>query len=84
MGLIELHQVSYRFPEGGIGLEKTDLSIEEGEKVILLGSNGSGKSTLLRILGGLYPPTTGTYLFNGTPVGRRVPPNFRQQVGLLF
>ncbi|MEO1942154.1 MAG: ABC transporter ATP-binding protein, partial [Campylobacterales bacterium] len=42
------------------------------------------KSTLLRILGGLYPPTTGTYLFNGTPVGRRVPPNFRQQVGLLF
>ena len=34
-------------------------SIEEGERVGLLGCNGSGKSTILRVLAGVYWPTSG-------------------------
>lgn len=44
-------------------LEQVNLSLYEGEFVVLLGPSGSGKSTLLNILGGLDTPTGGRVLF---------------------
>jgi putative ABC transport system ATP-binding protein len=40
-----------------------DLTIAEGELVVLLGPSGSGKSTLLNVLGGLDRPTSGQTFF---------------------
>lgn len=42
-----------------------DLSLFEGEIVVLLGPSGSGKSTLLNILGGLDRPSEGAVAFRG-------------------
>ncbi|HET7348214.1 MAG TPA: nitrate/sulfonate/bicarbonate ABC transporter ATP-binding protein [Acidobacteriaceae bacterium] len=47
----------------------TDLSIDPGEIVALLGPSGSGKSTLLRMLSGLSRPSAGTVLWHGREVG---------------
>jgi len=47
----------------------TDLSIDPGEIVALLGPSGSGKSTLLRMLSGLSRPSAGTVLWHGRDVG---------------
>ena len=42
-----------------------DLSIEKGERLLLIGANGSGKTTLLRSLATLLPPSRGElYLFD--------------------
>jgi ABC transport system ATP-binding/permease protein len=41
-------------------LDKTDFSLETGERVGLIGRNGAGKSSLLKILGGLEKPDDGT------------------------
>ena len=49
-------------------LDGITLSIQEGERIILLGPSGSGKTTLLNCISGLDVPTAGEYLFNGLPV----------------
>jgi len=51
----------------------TDLSIEPGTIVGLLGPSGSGKSTLLRILTGLTQPSGGTIFWHGKPIGNSNP-----------
>ena len=41
-------------------LDHADFSVNEGEKIGVIGINGTGKSTLLRIIAGLEEPDTGT------------------------
>ncbi|TQU93176.1 ATP-binding cassette domain-containing protein, partial [Xanthomonas perforans] len=45
MPLITLQSVDYSVG-GPLLLEKTDLTIEPGERIALIGRNGAGKSTL--------------------------------------
>jgi NitT/TauT family transport system ATP-binding protein len=76
--IIEAQQVqkSYPQPHGDpiLVIAPTDLTINSGEIVALLGPSGSGKSTLLRILTGLSTPSGGRVLWHGEPVGA-VQPN---------
>jgi putative ABC transport system ATP-binding protein len=51
-------------------LRGVDLTLAEGELVVLLGPSGSGKSTLLNILGGLESPTEGRVLYRGADLTR--------------
>ena len=46
-----------------------DLEVGEGEVVALLGRNGAGKSTTLKAIMGLVPPSSGTIVFDGRPLG---------------
>ena len=43
-------------------LDDADFSINEGEKIGVIGINGTGKSTLLRIVAGLEEPDSGTVI----------------------
>lgn len=51
-------------------LRGVDLTLKEGEFVVLLGPSGSGKSTFLNILGGLDVPTTGSIFFRGEDLAK--------------
>ena len=42
--------------------------VKKGEKVVIIGPSGSGKSTLLRCLNMMETPTSGTIVFDGTPL----------------
>lgn len=46
-------------------LESVSLTFEPQERYGIIGHNGAGKSTLLRLLGGIYPPTSGTRTVEG-------------------
>ncbi len=49
-----------------VALQGLDLTVEDGELMVIIGNSGSGKSTLLNILGGLDRPTTGRVSVNNT------------------
>jgi NitT/TauT family transport system ATP-binding protein len=49
-------------------LHNVDLTVADGEFLILLGPSGCGKSTLLRLVAGFDFPTSGSVLVNGRPV----------------
>ena len=56
-----------------VALEHVDLSVGEGEFVVLLGPSGSGKTTLLSILGGFIEPSHGEIWLGGQDI-TAVPP----------
>ena len=63
-----------------MGLRPTDLAVEAGERLVLLGPSGSGKSTLLRLLIGLEKPDAGEISVGGVRVDE-LPPHKR---GIAF
>ncbi|KKY08337.1 ATP-binding cassette domain-containing protein, partial [Xanthomonas phaseoli] len=58
MPLITLQSVDYSVG-GPLLLEKTDLAIEPGERIALIGRNGAGKSTLMKLIAGELKPDDG-------------------------
>lgn len=61
---IELKNVKKVFGKTEV-IKGLDLSIQKGERLILLGSSGCGKSTLLRLISGLESITSGELFLNG-------------------
>lgn len=46
-------------------LQNVSLDVREGDRLGIIGHNGAGKSTLLRLMGGVYPPTSGRRAVEG-------------------
>src|SRR5213078_1837903 len=46
-------------------VDGVDITVEQGEILVLLGQNGAGKSTTLRCLGGILRPDAGTISLDG-------------------
>ena len=69
-------------------LRGVDLSLAEGEMVVLLGASGSGKSTLVNILGGLDLPSSGRVFFRDQELSRASDRQLtafrRDHVGFVF
>ncbi|SLN15304.1 Bicarbonate transport ATP-binding protein CmpD [Pseudoruegeria aquimaris] len=71
MGILELKNVSKSFGEGTAKtdvLKSIDLSVKEGEFLVLLGFSGTGKTTLINLMSGLEKPTSGEVTFKGKPI----------------
>jgi sn-glycerol 3-phosphate transport system ATP-binding protein len=65
---IVLNSVSKKFPDGTVAVADVDLSVADGEFVILVGPSGCGKSTLLRMIAGLESITAGAVSIDGKVV----------------
>lgn len=64
--ILELRDIHKSFGPVEV-LNGVDFSLKRGEVRALLGANGAGKSTLIKIVGGVYPPTSGVMFLDGEP-----------------
>lgn len=65
--LIELKGLTKSFASVQV-LKGISMAFERGEVHGVLGENGAGKSTLIKILTGVYSPSGGEVLLDGTPI----------------
>ena len=89
--LISFENVGKIYRTGDIeyeALHDVNLTIDEGEMVVILGPSGAGKSTLLNMLGGLDAATSGKIMFGDkeiTSLNDKQLGVFRSQdVGIIF
>ncbi|MGX5184094.1 ABC transporter ATP-binding protein [Streptomyces avermitilis] len=71
--MYELRGVSKRYTRGKDtinALDGIDLTIGDGDRLVIQGPTGGGKSTLLQMLGGLDKPTAGSIELDGTDLAR--------------
>jgi sn-glycerol 3-phosphate transport system ATP-binding protein len=73
MASIDLRNVRKVYPGNVTAIHQLDLSIEDGELVVLVGPSGCGKSTLLRMIAGLETITDGTISIGTDVVNRKEP-----------
>ncbi len=72
MALLNIENLEKRFG-GVVAVRGVDMSVDEGERVGLIGANGAGKTTLFAVIAGNQKPTNGTITFNGTRIDGRRP-----------
>jgi cobalt transport protein ATP-binding subunit len=80
---VDIHNLSFAYPDGRSALRDVSLSVRPGEKVALVGPNGAGKSTLLLHLNGILRGQ-GTVRIMGQEVAQPHLARIRALVGLVF
>ena len=89
--MIELKNVSFRYKdsEQDNSLTNVNLSIHDGEVVLICGGSGCGKTTITRLLNGLIPSfyegqLTGEVLLNGENISKQPIHKVARKVGSVF
>lgn len=81
-GQIEFRNIVFNYPQQKqSALAGVSFFIAAGEKVGIIGRIGSGKSTIARLISGLYQPTSGSILLDGTDLRQIDPADLRRNMG---
>ncbi len=84
VGEIEFKNVSFSYPGQEVEvLKDVSFKITPGEHVAIIGRVGSGKSTLEKLILGLYEPSEGAILFDGTDMRQLDPIDIRRNIGYI-
>ena len=82
--LLEVEELTHRYPDGTEALSGVSCAIRRGEFVAILGQNGSGKTTLVKHLNGILPPTSGHIRLLGQSLRGQPRTRLSRLVGLVF
>ena len=82
MAEIVLDNVTKRYPDGALAVDKINLDIADGEFVILVGPSGCGKSTTLNMIAGLEDITEGELRIGGKVVNNKSPKD--RDIAMVF
>ncbi len=84
--MIEIHKLYKRFRSNKV-LQGLDLSIEQGETLVILGPSGVGKSVLLKHIIGISEPDRGSVIVDGVNISELQGPDLFKAIksmGMLF
>ena len=81
--MIEINQLHCRYPDGTVAIKGLNLTIPDGEFLLICGPNGSGKTTLIRHINGLLKPLSGIIRVDGRNVADSED-EVRKLVGMVF
>ena len=83
-GKIEFKNVSFTYPnESKKSLDNVSFTINEGEKVAIIGKMGSGKSTIQKLMINLYQATEGSILLDDIEITQIDPADLRKQTAFV-
>ena len=82
MARVRFEGIAKTYPNGHAAVRGLDLTIEDGEFMVLVGPSGCGKSTMLRMIAGLETPTAGRLLIGDRDV-TTLPPQERD-IAMVF
>ncbi len=82
MAEIVLDKVTKRYPDGALAVSDVDITIADGEFIILVGPSGCGKSTTLNMIAGLEDITEGELRIDGKRVNERAPKD--RDIAMVF
>jgi len=84
-GGIEFRNVMFKYPNAQTpALDGVSFRIAPGERVGIVGRIGSGKTTIERLVLGLFEPTDGAVLVDGTDIRQLDPTDLRQSIGCVL
>jgi len=67
LSLLEVHEITKKFGSL-VANNKVSFKVEEGNIVGLIGPNGAGKTTLFNCITGIYKPSNGQIIFDGSDI----------------
>lgn len=82
--ILEMRNVNKSFGSVQV-LKDFNLTLKDGEKVVVIGPSGSGKSTILRCINQLEPIQAGQIFFEGQKINEKTDlSRLRVQIGMVF
>src|SRR6201990_1746997 len=82
MSDIALEHITKRYPDGFEAVKDMNLTVEDGEFMIMVGPSGCGKSTALRMVAGLEDITDGELKIGGQVVNQKAPKD--RDIAMVF
>ncbi|WP_055098289.1 ABC transporter ATP-binding protein [Flavobacterium aquidurense] len=84
IGLIEVKNVDFAYPNGTKALFDINFSIKPNETTALVGLSGAGKSTIINLLDKFYLPTSGKIYLDGVDLNDYNTDFLRKNIGLVL
>lgn len=83
-GKIEFKNVGFVYPDSNIeALKNVSFTVEQGQKIAIVGKTGSGKSTIAQLILRLYDVTSGEILIDGINIKEHNLNNIRSSIGFV-
>ena len=82
--MIEFKNLTKRFPGGKIAVDSLNLTFNDGEFIVFIGTSGSGTTTSMRMINRMIEPTSGEILINGKNSKDMNAVELRRQIGYVI